>query len=210
MRIIEAALITLISCFAFTLTANQNSNQSPAHDLVVRLVPEKTEFSAGEPISVRIEVSNVGDAPLLLGSFISRSNNGTPVSRIEFELKDNQGHAVTPSVEIISDSFADKKEPNPTTAFLRNYLLLYPGYSLTTSASIDEKLFKELTKPGFYRLSATYTSNGLSYPPVYRQAGLSDDEVKSVPFTAWSGKISTNEVRFRIRPSHIDPPVARP
>lgn len=206
MSLTRTAFAVLILLPSIPLTAGQDTvrnNHNPAHGLTVSLALDKTGFSEGKSIPVRIQVSNKGgsqDDSLLIGNFIFEGSSGDPVSRIEFDLTDDKGHAIHPTLVMISDSFSSEKHPNPATAFLNSYLLLHPGYSLSSQFLISPKFYGGL-KPGYYRLSGTYTSNGLFYPPVYNQAGLSGDDVKSVPFKAWKGKISTNEVRFRVLPA---------
>ena len=194
--------VPLLSVVALALGLNQNTekpDQGRGHGLDVRLSLEKVEFSVGESIPVRVQVSNSGENPLLIGNSISWVDGGSPVSRIEFELRDAQGHVLPRAFALIGDSFSGKKEPNPGAAFLSSYLLLYPGYSLMTRVVVRPSLFKGLDKPGSYKLSAIYSSNGLSYPPTYHEAGLNESDVMSLPFKSWSGKISTNAIRFKVR-----------
>jgi hypothetical protein len=61
--------------------------------------------------------------------------------------------ALFPDVFAVSRNGSDVR-PNPATAFLSSYLLLYPGYYLTDRVLIDASLFKAVAKPGYYRLSA--------------------------------------------------------
>jgi len=161
----------------------------------------KRDFQVGQSIPVTIGVSNCGDNPLLVGNFILRGSGGTPVSRIEFELKDAEGHVIPSNYEVINDSLGARKESSAAAGFLSSYVLLYPEYSLNTTLRISPHQYVMLKNPGTYILSATYSSNGTSYPPAYRQAGLTDDDVKSMPFRAWNGRLSTNDVQFRVRAS---------
>jgi hypothetical protein len=204
MRLLAKIFATLVCFFSLPQSWGQqlpDNQQSHASELVVRLVLERRDFQVGQSIPVTIEVSNCGDNPLLVGNFILRGSGGTPVSRIEFELKDAEGRIIPSNYEVINDSFGAKKGPNAAAAFLSSYVLLYPEYSLKTQVRISPRQYQMLKNPGTYILSATYSSNGTSYPPAYRQAGLTDDDVKSVPFRAWNGKLSTNDVRFQIRAS---------
>jgi hypothetical protein len=191
------ALIGVIALAQIAGGQPPNSNGTSAPKISIKLSVEKKHFAKGESIPLRIDVVNSGTDPVLIGNFISESR-GVPSPVIDFELKNSQGEEISPDVVIISDSFSPRKPPNATVAFLTSYLLLYPGYGLTTQAVIDETLFKALRIAGDYRLSVTYSSNGLMYPPTYRQLGLSDDDVKSMPFPAWRGKLSSNEVRFTV------------
>ena len=206
MRFARVAFAILICFLAIPLSANQETGRSShnsAHGLTVSLALDNTEFSVGESIPARIQISNSGvpgDESLLIANYIFEGSGGLPVSRIEFDLTNDKGHAIRSTWAMISDWFSSEKHPNPATAFLNSYMLLHPGYSLSTQFRIRPESYGGL-KPGYYRLWGTYTSNGLFYPPVYNQVGLREGDVKSVPFKAWRGKIPTNEVRFRIRPA---------
>jgi len=164
----------------------------------VVLALQTRQISPGEPLRAKIIVENNGDSPLLVGNLIQFGGAGHPVSRIEFSLRGSDGRLITPAVFLASDVFSEKKPPNASAAFMDSYLLLRSGYSISKTFLIDARFFKELTTPGSYGLSATYVSSGLSYPPVYYQAGLSEEDIKSIPFKAWNGSITTNEVRFRV------------
>lgn len=191
---IMVAIMPALTCNGQELIASDGETQP----LVVRLFLAKRTFSRGESIPVTIQASNSGKDSILVGNYIADYSGDTPVSRVVFQLRDAQGHALPAAFQMIADSFSARREANAATAFLRSYLLLRPGYSLATRVVLAGNSYKGWKKPGKYRLSATYASNGLSYPPTYQQAGLTADDVKSIPFKAWNGKLATNEVSFEI------------
>lgn len=199
MRIILHSILLLAT---FPAGGTQEATSLADKTSVDLKVLETTKVSSGDPIPLDVYVSNAGSTPLLIGNLILQGSGGMPVSRIEFQLMDAKGRVLRPAVDMINDTLSAKSEPNPASAFLSSYLLLRPGYSLTTRFLLDTNLFRELSTPGYYSVSATYISNGLSYPPIYRNVGLSDDDVKSLAFKAWSGKLVSNQVRFRVVASH--------
>lgn len=190
----------VILAASFTASGQENPTRNTKPQISVRLtIPQRT-FTVGESLKVGIHISNVGSKPVLVGnlpSFFSMSSD-TP-SRIQFELRDNYGRS-SPSVKFTDDRFSPSVEASPAIALLRYWLLLYPGHSLVVDVTLDKDLFEFLGKPGKYRLSANYSSNGLLYPPVYRAIGLTDEEVQSVPFQSWSGNISANTLNLEIVP----------
>ena len=64
--------------------------------------------------------------------------------------------------------------------------------------TLDRKDFTVLGKPGKYKLSGTFFSNGLSSPSEYRRIGLTEADVQSLPFQILSGHISTNPLQFEV------------
>jgi hypothetical protein len=81
-----------------------------------------------------------------------------------------------------------------------NEFLLPPATSFVQRIGQFEPLsaLKYELKPGSYHLREYYSSGGLFYPPAYRTLGLSEEEVKSLPFKAWHGKLAANELSFTI------------
>lgn len=187
-------IVLAVSCVA---AAQGSAAGNTAPQISVHLTIPQRAFSVGEPVMVRILIENVGDKPVLVANFVSAIRN--PNSYIEFKLRDTHGR-MSPSLEAIADNFSSSVASSPANALLGSWLLLKPGYSLAVGMTLDKELFEFLGKPGKYRLSANYSSNGLLYPPVYRALGLTDKEVQSVPFQSWNGNISTNTLNLEIVP----------
>jgi hypothetical protein len=167
--------------------------------IAVHMSLAKRFFDVGEPIVIDIRISNVGESPVIVGNYASTVSGG--VSRLEFELRDSHGR-LSPATQMIADNFGPRPSNDETASkLLGSFVLLRPGYSLVVKTSIDASLLSFLGKPGRYRLSATYASGGLEYPPLYHNLGLTDEAVKSLPFSSWSGKVSTNTVSFDVVPS---------
>ncbi len=175
----------------------RGSNQPTEQRILVRLSLIKRTFPLGDPLKLKVEVANQGSLPFLVCNGISTRTGGA--CRLEFRLTDSHGRA-SPAVQLISDSFSSNPSTDPVSAIVGSWLLLRPGDSFVTSAVLDSSFFTFLNEPGKYKLSATYSSTGLSYPPTYRQLGLTEKTIESLSFQSWGGKISTNEVSFEILP----------
>jgi hypothetical protein len=185
-------LLSISTCAA--QSAESLKDESPR--IAVSLTLPKSTFAVGESIPAKIEISNTGDVPVLIANQIFMSTTTYP-SHIEFEMKDDRRHAI-PATLLSLDSFGQEVESSPGIALLKWLQLLSPGYSLTKVFMLDKRLFRTLSKPGQYTLSASYSSNSLIYPPLRDKIGLTEADVKSIPFEAWTGKTRTNEVSFRI------------
>ena len=127
-------------------------------------------------------------------------SGGVSVARVKFELRDERGR-VSPASELAAGVPIQREDKSPVTILLRSYMLLYPGDTLVCRLPLDAFRFEFLGKPGNYALSGVYSSGGLSYLRAYAGAGLTIEEVKSVPFASWSGTIETNKVSFKIVPA---------
>jgi len=162
--------------------------------LVVSLSVDKATFAVNEPVPVRVRISNPGAEPILIANDVSL---GAGAANLEMTLKDAAGR-VFPQMRWIHDHFPSQATPNVSTIFLGSWMLLRPGNSLTTTIQIGGETFGLLDKPGRYTLSADYYSDGFSYPGTYRAQGLTDEDVRSIPFPCWHGKIATNTVQFKV------------
>jgi hypothetical protein len=196
MRIYRYVLMlccVVVLCPATRVSFGQTQNASSPEITVHLSVPNRT-FTVRELIHVEVRVSNKGDAPILVANTLSTATGG--ISHLDFKLTDVRGR-VSPGVVMIADyPPVVPSDENAASKLLSSFALLHPSTSLLFDIPIDRSLFKFLGKPGKYRLSGTYASNGISY--AHSGLGLSDDVLKSLPYQSWGGKISTNEVSLTI------------
>jgi hypothetical protein len=181
------------------LCGNQQTSVDPSQEvsqLAVVLSLQKRNFSLGEAISVQVQLYNSGKNSILISNSVSL---GGGVANLDLTLRDSSDK-VSPRTDMTNDHFPAQDRPNAASNFLRYWMLLKPGNFLTTTVTIDQLIFAFLSKPGRYKLSGEYYSNGLAYPPTYRSLGLSDEDVRSLPYPCWTGKIQVNEVYLRIVP----------
>lgn len=201
---IRASTSFVLLSFQLGLSITGHRNAVPAEpvspQLQVTLSTDKATFAINEPIPVRVRISNPGAEPVLIANEVFL---GGGAANLEMTLKDAAGR-VSPKMRGILDSFPRQATPNVSTALLGSWMLLRPGNSLTTTTHIGGEMFSFLDKPGSYTLSADYYSDGFSYPTTYRSQGLTDEDVGSIPFTCWHGKIATNSIRIKVvpRPPH--------
>jgi hypothetical protein len=162
-------------------------------EISVRLSRSKRTFRIGEPIHLGIQVSNRGGEPILIANSVSISSGGT--SFLNLELKDARGR-ISPATQLIVDYAPRPPDENAFLKLLSSWVLLKPNTSILFQVSIDSRMFQFLSKPGEYTLSATYSSNGISYAGYF-----GSDVLNSLPYTSWSGKISANEIPLTIVPA---------
>jgi hypothetical protein len=191
-------LFSLTLCLVCSLTpacAGTLRKVNTKSQVSVRISTSKNQFKVGELIRLRIQLSNEGTSPILIPNSISTAR-GTP-AHIEFELRDSRDRA-SPVLEATLDSFSIPTPRAPATALLGSWLVLNSGYSLVTNINIDKSFLSFLGRPGRYKLTGKYFASGLLYPPTFQQLGITEDDVKSLPYGHWSGNILTNTVNVKI------------
>jgi hypothetical protein len=107
-------------------------------------------------------------------------------------------------MNLVVDRFPNpsKNKKSLTEIVLGSFVLLPPGTSFVERIALFDYLSvrKFEVKAGSYKLKGYYSSNGLFYPPTISSLDLSEEDVKSLPFEAWHGKLATNELSFTILP----------
>ena len=176
------------------------TGESPGDNLKVRITLDRARFRMGENMELRLELSNLGDSPLLVPN--SASFDHQEGADLELELSDKNGTLSPKTSLVVVDRFAasPNSEKSPYEIALRSFILLCPGTSYIERISLSQHLSaaKYEIRPGRYKLRAYYSSGGLFYPPAYQELGLKEEDVKSIPFQAWHGMSPTNELSFTI------------
>jgi len=203
MRLLEVGLCG-ISVFltGFAMGASDlraDADRTQTTHLVVHLSLAKKRFLTGETIPFKVVISNDGETPIVIGSYISL-NGSDPVAHVEFNLKDSTGRAYSRAV------YGEGMTPpevklNPAAAVLGSWMVLWPGSSLSSTIALDRDAdiaLPALGSPGVFTLSVTYYSPGFSYPLSYEPAGLTEDDLKALPYTYFSGRAESNAVTFEL------------
>lgn len=185
--------LAILSSTASSVPIDQENIASTGTNAIkVTLLVDKHTFAVGVPINVKVNIFNQSSEPVVVANDISIASGSD--ANVKFELTDTAGQ-VSPTVSMIADSFATTQSTvNSWNSVLGRWLVLYPGYSICASFSLDGKLFSFLNKPGKYKVQATYSSGGLSYPPNYRRLGLKENDLGSMPYRGFSGTVRTNTV----------------
>lgn len=195
-RIACAGLAVLAGAAVGASGLRGDADHDQTAHLVVRLSIAKKTFSMGESIPLKVVITNEGGTPVVIGSYID-VNEASPISHVEFEMKDSRGR-VCPHSTISEGLFPPEARHRPAIAVLRSWMALQPGYSLTSTFTLEKDMFPSLEIPGAYTLRVTYFSPGLSYPLSYEEAGLTETDLKVLPYAYWSGRATTNVVKFEI------------
>ena len=186
----------LLGVLLALLISQASGGASDLNAIVIRLSLDKQQHALGEKIQVAVQVENEGDRPIIVSNIISDSDN--PEGYVEFDLTDSTGLRQTPQVRSIADAFDPFPRDPDWRLLLGRWTVLYPKDSMTCHLILDGVTFPFLTKPGRYKLAATYSSAGLTYPMNYRSVGLKEQDVRSLRFPSWSGKVRSDSVWMTI------------
>jgi len=177
------------------------SSYAPKPEISVGIALAKKEFRLGDPMELKIEITNIGPKAILVPNHLSLF--GGDEAYFEIELS-NGKVLISPRMGFVVDSFPNpsKNKESPTEIVLSSFVLLPPGTSFVQRIALFNYLNvrKYELKAGSYKLKGYYSSNGLFYPPAFHSLDLSEEDVKSIPFEAWHGKLATNELSFTILP----------
>ena len=185
----------------FTSANSGQENVVPKRQLEVHIALNRAEFHLGEPIELKLEITNVGQEPLLIPDNVSLF--GDADAFLELELHGKKG-LVLPRMGWASDCFPtpEKESKAPSEILLGTFLLLRPGTSYVQRLTIHERLraLQYELKPGYHTLRTYYSSDGLLVPSMCGTQGVTANDIKALPFRTWHGKVGTNKVSFRILP----------
>jgi hypothetical protein len=171
------------------------SSRPEATNVAVHISLQQQSYELGKSIDVRVQLTNNAENPLILPNIITLADIYTDTSNghIEFTLTDLHGEK-SPETRMIADTFGRfPTQPEPEL-LLGRWFVLYPHESFTTVLKLDETILSFLARPGKYKLSATYSTAGLGYPMSYKSLGWTEQQVASLPFAPWGGKINSNSV----------------
>jgi hypothetical protein len=199
-------LPSLLVAFIFGSVSLGQTDKVPEETIQVSVALDHKEFHLGDPMELRLEISNVGPAPLLVANSVSFFGNSDAFLEIELH---NQRGPVQPHIGMAVDCFPTpvKDKRPPSDVVLKSFLVLRPRTSYVQKIALYEHLSRleyEL-KPGKYTVTAYYSSRGLFYPSMCGTQGLTEEDVRSLPFETWHGKVRTNKISFTVlppRPTH--------
>ena len=167
----------------------------------VHIALSRQTFHLGEPLDLRLEISNIGQEPLLIANSVSLFGNDDAFLEIELHGK---SRLLSPHMGVAVDCFpTPEKNPKPASEIvLTSFLVLRSGTSYAQRLPLYDHLaaLKYGLKPGSYTLKTYYSSRGLHSRSMCGTQGLTEDDVRSLPFKTWRGKVSTNEISFTILP----------
>ncbi|MGO9113281.1 MAG: hypothetical protein ACLP9L_28960 [Thermoguttaceae bacterium] len=143
--------------------------------LLVSLVPAKTEFTYGEPVTVRFDVKNVSKEPV--GLWSRGCSWGHEVYHFEITMPDG-------SVVTAGEPPMGWRKNSPHTEELA------PGKTF----SIEFDLMRLTSGP--------LTPGELSVRGIYRSAGLNENDPLRLRTTGlWTGEAATEPVKFALKPA---------
>lgn len=184
----SAVALKPFSEFAGNPARGLEEQKRAAEDLEVRISPLKDVIAAGDTLSVRVEISNIGTQDL----FICKQFHGV---RLVFC---NLDFSFDPSVKAprrawAADTFPGEKE-SFANALVRNWVLIPPKHFYGAIIELNPGSYPELKTVGRYRVAGRYVSSGLLAPLYYNNLLGRSEEVAQLPGKSWQGEVDTNSI----------------
>lgn len=189
-------LVFILALLCPRVTVGQDAN-CESNSLRLRLSIAKQKYGVGEPILVKVELSNDGREPIFVGSQIPV--NETWIYRLTLGIDDEDGNS---SPGLWGGRFVAPPDPKDSfaSALAKAWIALPAGYSYGTTIEIDSDMFEFLKKPGRYRLRAKYVSLGMDVPLYYNAVAKKPEEMAKLPFAGWKGETEGNSLWIEIGP----------
>jgi hypothetical protein len=156
-------------------------------DISIKIQSMKETFEKGEPITVRVELRNQSRRDLYVGRKLDGSSDGP--TYITFKVWDSRGKP-SPGLKSATDCFMKPDTDSLPVAVMKEWIALPPGSSYIAEVRVEN--FDFLKKPGRYRISATYESDGIKEQYWTKCIKATSEEIKALPFEAWEGKVESN------------------
>jgi hypothetical protein len=199
LAIFQAILAVVCSGPLAASTIFSQNESGPKEPVEARISLDHREFHLGELVELRLEISNLGHESLLIPNSVSLFVNADAL--VEIELRGKKG-LLSARAGFSSACFtAPGKNPKtPSEIILNSFLALRPRTSYVQRLPLYEILNLYGLTPGSYTLKIDYFSNDLLNPSDCGTHGLTENDLKSLPFKTWHGKVSTNKLSFTVLP----------
>jgi len=194
---LQRTLLCGVAISIYASLAFGQRTEIPKDAIQVRIKLDKSKFQVGEEILFKVIISNVGTRPFLIPNQMSSS--GPSHGSLNFEVKNQSGKIVAPTIGWASDCFDYKPTKLLYENILNDYLLLRPGTSYVQQTELEglyRGFFNDL-KPGTYHVKSSYSA---VFSPLGCQEWIKEDFEK-FPFPAWQGTTPLNDISFTILPN---------
>ena len=189
----ELALVTLLVVVAASgesQSLGQANKEAPTAKLQVILATDKQVYKLGEPIHVRVEISNAGEKDIFVGKEITRMAGW--VTYLELILEDMDGNT-SPYIFVHGLRVPLDLTEGLASILAKTWIPLAPGYFYATKIELSPESFQFLRKPGRYRLRGIYYSVGVDL-----RCSTLKEEIEKLPYAFWKGEIGTNSIWIEI------------
>jgi hypothetical protein len=191
-----------IACFlclgvvapARTISARTIGGGEEEPSLRLRIWTQRGTYIQGHEIPVRVELTNNSSKDVYVGrDFWTNASPG----RVRLSVVAMDGHNF-PGTESSVGLPAPVVLSDFPKALLEWCFSLPPGYSYSSSTTLQEFVAGSGLLPGVYKVRAIYVSNGIDTDTVFNPLLGHPDELVSLQAQNWQGEIASNELVIRI------------
>src|SRR2546423_313518 len=150
-------LILALAAISALHTSHPRGETQERQDITIRIEATEKVYATGEPVRVRVELSNSGRRDLLVGRNLS--GVGKNPADVAFQVWDSEGRSL-PTLAAASDCVMISNPDSLPTAVLRRWISLPPNSSYVTKVDLPVPS-GTLKHTGRYRIVATYISGGI-------------------------------------------------
>jgi hypothetical protein len=155
---------------------------------------DKSVYKIGEAIFVLQNRENIGNKPLYIDPEVPLAGVGSSVDGFAIDVFDPEGKRLpVGGLEGLFTGY--HPDIDVVGTIQRDWIVLRPGYFYGSRQQLHLDSFKPLTKPGRYKLVATYWQRTVGWlGHGHPQAGL----LKTLPHPVWDGEVSSEPVWIEI------------
>jgi hypothetical protein len=138
-------------------------------------------------VTLRVTIKNNGPRALFIDRDISALNE-------RFTLYIHHGSKMEGSLLHVTEDFLMDRTSPFATLLYENFTVLGPGMFYGGDVVMDPREYPRLRVPGRYLVKGEYSSRGFNAPGEGNPLRGRSEEVRSLPFAAWEGRVRTNAV----------------
>lgn len=188
MRRFAVLTMTLFLGGAFVAPAQKEGEP----EISVRIQPTKKVYRKGEAITFLVELTNRSQRDLYVGRDLSLMCTSPAIT---FNAWNSKGE-LEPTEGCASDCFGKSNPDSLSVAVMKSWIALPPKSRFGQVIAIAT--IPSLDKPGRYRISAVYQSNGLEEENWGYCIKATPEEFAQLPYAAWKGKSESKPVWIEI------------
>ncbi len=183
-------------CGGWAAEAHAQSLDASAPKLRVRIAAKQNTIRPGQTLVLRAEIFNEGTEAVFVGREIQGPDNALSQLRLNFfkngKLVDAGGsRRAADYLRYAEDS---PSKPPLASEFSKYWVALSPGNFYGGDVVMDPSQYETLRIPGRHLVRGTYMSEGFLHAGMNNPLASYVNELKNMPFQAWTGAVDTNSV----------------
>ncbi len=178
-------------CASLESLGQEPAKEHPESHLTVKISANKDVIRPGESLRLVVEIRNESEQAFFIDRNITDMND-----RLSLYLQ-HGSEVDRSSIRVVGDFAIDRRTPL-ATLLSQHWIALGPGNFYGGEVVMDGVAFPRLRVPGRYLVKAVYSSHGFAEPGEANSLRDRQEELRSLPFKAWEGRIETNSIWIEV------------